>query len=628
MIRLAADFETTVYSGIEKTEVWLAGFAEIFGDREFTCQSIDEFFKEVFKLDQNTIIYFHNLKFDGSFIIDYLLNTLKWQQAYVGSIEDCDVRFVKNKYMFNRTFKYIISDMGVWYSITIKYRNHYYEIRDSLKLLPFSLAQIGKAFNTKHQKLTMEYEGFRYAGCEITEEEYEYFRHDLYVLKEALEVTFQEGHTKITIGSCCLSEYIKTIGKDDFELMYPDLREFEFSWGETVEQFIRDSYKGGWCYVKEDIVGMLLHNGTTFDVNSLYPSVMESPNKYPVCAPTIWEGNYVPDEINREDIYYFIRIKCRFSLKENHLPFVQIKKSFYYKGNECLKTSDIYNEKTGRYEKYSYIDGIKKLNTVELTFTKEEYALFKDHYNIYGEEIIGGCWFHAIDGIFTEYIEKYKKIKENSTGAVRTLAKLFLNNLYGKFASSQDSSFKVALGREEMVKFFSIPANDREPLFIAVASAITGKARNTTIRAAQLNYETFAYSDTDSIHLYETDEDNVKGIKLDNKKFGYWCPENKWDTGWFVRQKTYIEKLDNDYIVKCAGMPIRCKQLLIKTFGEECTLDGKTIEIIPKNEDEKIFLSEKRNIEDFKTGIIVPGKLRSKRIPGGVVLVDTTFQLK
>ena len=31
---------------------------------------------------------------------------------------------------------------------------------------------------------------------------------------------------------------------------------------------------------------------------------------------------------------------------------------------------------------------------------------------------------------------------------------------------------------------------------------------------------------------------------------------------------------------------------------------------------------------DKRVGLCVPGKLRPKRIPGGIVLVDTTFQFK
>ena len=40
------------------------------------------------------------------------------------------------------------------------------------------------------------------------------------------------------------------------------------------------------------------------------------------------------------------------------------------------------------------------------------------------------------------------------------------------------------------------------------------------------------------------------------------------------------------------------------------------------------FLSTSRTIEDFKIGLRVPGKLLPKRIRGGVLLVDTTYEMR
>ena len=68
-------------------------------------------------------------------------------------------------------------------------------------------------------------------------------------------------------------------------------------------------------------------------------------------------------------------------------------------------------------------------------------------------------------------------------------------------------------------------------------------------------------------------------------------------------------------------MPQRSKKLFLQACGED---EGSE----PENEMEREFLAEHRSIEDFKIGLCVPGKLRPKRIPGGIVLVDTTFQFK
>jgi hypothetical protein len=36
----------------------------------------------------------------------------------------------------------------------------------------------------------------------------------------------------------------------------------------------------------------------------------------------------------------------------------------------------------------------------------------------------------------------------------------------------------------------------------------------------------------------------------------------------------------------------------------------------------------KRNIDDFKIGLKVPGKLLPKRIRGGTILVETTYEMR
>ena len=202
------DFETTVFEGQIFTEVWASALVELGTEDVHIHSSIADQWDEILRMKSNCLIYYHNLKFDGEFWLNYLLGEEEYKQAFVVTDEESgDGHFLENKEMPNRSLKYSISAMGQWYSITVKINNKIIEFRDSLKLLPFSVKKIGKSFKTKHQKLEMEYEGFRYAGCEITEEERHYIANDVLVVKEALELMFQEGHTRLTIGSCCLAEY-------------------------------------------------------------------------------------------------------------------------------------------------------------------------------------------------------------------------------------------------------------------------------------------------------------------------------------------------------------------------------------------------------------------------------------
>ena len=661
------DFETTVYTGQVATEVWASASVELFTDRVSIFHSIGEQFEYFKSLKSNIVAYYHNLKFDGAFWLSYLLVDKHFKQAFnkIGE-HDYDVEWQKEKEMTNNTFKYSISERGQWYSIIIKTGGYFIEIRDSLKLLPFSVKRIGESFATKHKKLEMEYTGFRYAGCNITDEEKKYIANDVLVVKEALEIMFQEGHDKLTIGACCLEEYkkiCKTSTKNvlSYEEMFPDLYTIQIDkslYGyPTAGDYIRKSYRGGWCYLVKGKENKIYKNGTTADVNSLYPSMMssESGNRYPVGKPCFWKGNMIPDKAIGENKYYFVRVKTRFYIKENMLPFIQIKSSLLYDGTEALESTDVYDKKTGKkYTHWIDEDGNTHGTRVELVLTMTDYQLLKEHYELVDFEILDGCWFYSEIGIFDEYIDKYKKIKQESKGALRELAKLFLNNLYGKMASSTDSSFKIAYVKDDAsIGFLPVAEDKKKPGYIPVGSAITSYARNFTIRAAQKNYHGvdkagFIYADTDSIHC-DLPPEEIVGIKVHDKNFCCWKLESNWNVAVFTRQKTYIEHvvaenlvpIDEPYNnIKCAGMPQKCKDLFELSLSGTVTPDGyinSKGEKIKKewSDDEKEFLFDsktgepiKRTMRDFRVGLKVPGKLRPKRIRGGVLLVDTPYEMR
>ena len=474
---------------------------------------------------------------------------------------------------------------------------------------------------------------------------------------EALEIMFQQGHDKLTIGACCLEEfkegYNHKIATEFDPLSYdeklPNLyaETMKLAYGENVEgiptvgDYIRASYRGGWCYLVKGKEEREFYNGTTADVNSLYPSMMssESGNYYPVGRPWFWKGNFcdepfmrVPPIVNEQ--YWFVRLRTRFYLKQGMLPTIQLKHNSLYKGNEFLTTSDVLNPEDGNYySQYIGLDGEVKEAIVEMTMTQTDYQLMIEHYDLKDTEILDGAMFKAEIGLFDDYMAKYKKIKQESKGAMRELAKLFLNNLYGKMASSTDSSFKLAYVKEGgIVGFLPVIENNKKPGYIPIGSAITSYARNFTIRAAQKNYHGvdkpgFIYADTDSIHC-DLPPDQIQGIKVHPTDFCCWKLESCWDVGTFTRQKTYIEHVVKEdledckpyYNVKCAGMPQRCKDLFVMSLSGE--INGEL------NEEEREFVSQRRTLQDFHKGLVVPSSLKPKRIKGGILLIDQTYEMR
>ena len=649
------DFETTVYDNQDHTEVWASAVVKFHTENVAIFHSINETFEYIISLNKNVCIYFHNLKFDGQFWLPFLMFSTNLKQA--SYIEDNQLHFYETSEMQNNTFKYLISDMGEWYSITIKINNNIIEIRDSLKLLPFSVKQIGKSFKTKHQKLDMEYTGYRYAGCKITDEERKYIANDVLVIKEALEIMFSQGFKKLTIGSCALNEFRTNFfgGKNAYKGTLPNVMNLKLNeekyGSKNVDEYIRKSYRGGWCYLVKGKECKIFENGITADVNSLYPSMMhsESGNYFPIGEPKFWKGNYIhPYALEKDQFgnphYYFVRILTEFQLKEGKLPCIQIKHNMLYKPREWLETSDVIlkerklqNGKTATEKRIH--------NRVELTLTQTDFELINDHYNLYNMEILDGCYFNTEKGIFDDYINKYRKIKQESTGAIRQIAKLALNSLYGKMATSSDSSFKEAVANNDGTIYFkSVAEHNKKTVYIPIGTAITSYARNFTIRTAQMNYygankRGFIYADTDSIHCDLLPEE-LKGVKVHDSNFCCWKLEASWSKGWFVRPKTYIEhvthenliKIEKEYDnIKCAGMSENCKNYFRASMLGRTKEEWETKyadEWNKLHDKEKEFILQKRSIEDFNIGLKVVGKLMPKRIKGGVILCATTYEMR
>lgn len=617
-----ADTETTVYDGQDHTEVWACGISELRSEHVEVFNNLSDLMW--FMLRNGGVCYFHNLKFDGSFILQWLHKNKKFKHAIYkdGTLKD-KYRLMTNEYIYS------VSARGVFYSITIKTSHGYVQFYDSYKLLPFALEKIGKDFKTKHQKLEMEYKGYRKEYGTISPKEKEYLINDVLVLNEAMTIMIDEGHTKATIGSCCMAEY-KNIVKNTERLypwcgmswdeLFPNLKELILPNGENCDSWIRKSYRGGWCYCVEGKEGKLYKNGVTADVNSLYPFVMLV-NEYPIGHP-FYVNEY--DKFKRmeekNDRYYFIHFKCRFKIKDGFLPFIQIKNDLHYKGNEMLKSS-----------KVEYKDEVFD-TLVDMTMTMTDYIRFCEFYNVYNFEFIDACFFDKMPDLFTEYIEKYRKIKETSVGSCRVISKLFLNNLYGKMATSDDSSYKTYYIDDGVIKWHTVQENNKDVIYIPIGSAITSYARDYTIRHAQANYHGlnergFIYADTDSLHC-DLSEEELVDIEVHKTEFGKWDIEKRWEEGVFVRQKTYVEKekKKKDIVVNVVYNGVKGSQKTFFTYTDvsiTCAGMGKKakMNVIHRFKKGESLLA-------FTHGLTVDGNLKFKQIKGGALLIEDSFEIK
>ena len=142
---LIGDFETTVYDGQERTDVWASALVPLYSENVKILHSINDTWKHILSIKGNILIYYHNLKFDGSFWIDYFLKVLNYRQAYYTD-KDEHIKPINDKYMKSKTFKYSISEMGQWYYIIIL-SLFLYSIKEiSLLLSKIGLYSLARSF--------------------------------------------------------------------------------------------------------------------------------------------------------------------------------------------------------------------------------------------------------------------------------------------------------------------------------------------------------------------------------------------------------------------------------------------------------------------------------------------------
>lgn len=564
MIRYTADFETT--TDPETAHVW-SWESCVVGDPDNFCRGIDiESFIE-YCLLEDRVIYFHNLKFDSSYILSYLLtHGYSWSNKRV---------------LKKHEFSTLISNMGQFYSVTVCFGDTTTTFYDSLKLIRLSVEQIAKAYGLTYRKLEIDYDKPRPEGYIPTDEEWEYQHADVAIMSQALHILFTEGLTKITQGSNALWDYKEIIGKKNFKRWFPVLPP-------EIDAFCRKSYKGGATQVHKIFANQEIGCGITLDVNSMYPWAMYE-MFLPFGEPIYYTGKYRQDKLYP---LYIQKLACSFELKEGYIPTIQLKHSGLFRGTDFLESSDG--------------------NIVELTLTSVDLKLFLDHYNVYNVSWISGYKFMQSKNMFKEYIDKWYAIKAQATKdgnkGLRQIAKDMMNSLSGKFGLRPEVQEKIPY-YDEKLRFKLGEVEQRDSIYVPVVSFITSYGRDKALRSAQKNYDRFIYMDTDSLHLAGTElPDN---LDIDSTRLGWWDLEKTWVRGYFIRAKTYIEEesvsretmesmvqeekaepwqfyeVDGDtriLNITCAGMPKQCyKYVTYDNFRPSNWFDGKLMPIMTKN---------------------------------------------
>lgn len=499
---LFADFETTQPNEAGKVRVYL--WVITTHENKDTIawgENIESFMN--YTLDKRCIIYYHNAKFDSSYIFYYLLsNNIKFD---------------------------VCEKQGVIYSI--KYNN--IEIRDSMNFIPCTLKELGETYCTKYHKL--DYDDYQKPyNYKPDYNDIKYCKYDVLTLKEGLtnylnELTLvlkengapktaKKVHRKLTNAGVAYEAFKEITGLERIcERTTRDLY-----------NLIKPAYSGGFVfarggtYIADNNANILM-----LDENSMYP------DKY-ANAPMPVGEHFAIDESQIFEGFTIISISIKFHIKEGFIPIIS--QGFNKQGSTIYMTdSDDF---------------------INLVITNIDFKYILKFY--WCEWVFNwGIGWRTKEGVFKKYADIFMNVKANSKGVRREVAKKLLNMAYGKTAMSGIHEKKnYYLNAEDVVSsdIIELEEDDEQLQFFQVGIAICAYAHGDLWeRMSVIGCNNVLYTDTDSIKFICHDEKVLENIPIDDKKLGYWKVEGKPQIFKPLAPKKYIYYEDNRLHITSAG---------------------------------------------------------------------------
>lgn len=562
-MEFCADFETNTTE--EDCRVWAWGVAAVTDSPESTFEYGNDFAGWLAYARTHAGRYwFHNLAFDGRFVIWNLL--------------DKGYKWVREKPQANE-FSTLISKMGKFYSIVIGNESGQITLADSYKKIPMKVSAVAKAYKLDMAKGELNYDTVRPVGHVVTAEELDYLRRDVLIMAQAMNKRLDMG-TKLTTGSDCLANFKELIGKQQWDKYFPTINAI-------MDSEIRKAYRGGFVYANPKYKGKEVGKGFRLDVNSLYPWAMRD-KLMPFGRPS--RGTGEPKATEQYPLWV-AEVQFTAKLKPGKIPTLQMRNSSFYANREYIAET---------------------VEPVTLWVCSVDWALMNDMYDIEVYNWGGHYKFRGAHGIFDDYVDFGMEKKANATDPGERLNfKLWLNNLYGKFGQKMDcTGKKPVMDAEGVVHYVDDIPETRDSVYIPVAVFVTAYAREKTVRAAAEFGDRFLYSDTDSIHALGSPSDIPADIEVHPKKLGAWKMEAEFTRAKFLRCKTYAEDVGGVVEYVCAGMSDGLKSVMrFEDFAPGFTTDERKGKVHPRYLDKKLW------------------KLNPKNVRGGVILVPVPFTI-
>lgn len=489
-----ADFETTIPN--EKNQVQVYLWVILKNRKVFHGFDIESFVEKLKTL--KGVVYFHNLKFDFSYLQYYLIkNNIKYE---------------------------LLEKKGTIYQVKV----FSLKIRDSMNFLPMSLKDVGEKYCENYKKTSIDYNVSE--GHIATQEEIDYCINDCRVLEEGLtnylneledvllkagcESSCKKAERKLTNAGIAFEAFKEL---SDFDLLCPKTTQAEYnSW--------RGAYKGGLVYSNPKGI---VSDVNMIDCNSMYPyiySQIEMPygNAYKF---NTW------DKLKKYK-FYIVNIFIKYDLKPGYIPIIGGGVSKW--GGINYKSSS-----NGQFE--------------ELTVCNIDLELIQRFYDC-EIELRSGWAFNSKPNFFKDYANTFIKIKNANTGIKRAVAKVLLNSPYGKTAMNGLQELKRYYIDEDdgIVKSELTGYQIEEDIYqyLPIAIQITAGARQLLLTTAEeIGFENVYYMDTDSIKFKNV----PTTIKTDPNILGAWKNEGHCELFKTIAPKKYCYYSEGHINFTCAG---------------------------------------------------------------------------
>lgn len=531
--------------------------------------NIKELIHILWKRSKSCYVYFHNLSFDGDFILKFLASN---------GYKCVNYENVKGKREFG-----FLRQLNKIYAIELcllgKKKNLIkIGFRCSLNILSSSVEELGKSVGISKYAEISNINTFydvepQQDISKYSTEYLDYLKRDVKIVKKAMFLFDNELSNFLKEKHIFLKWYTKlTIGAIAYELQKRYVAKYAkvkkgFKCSLETYDLASKYYFGGFCEFNPNIQNEVVEckNGIGLDINSAHPNSMTKLLPY-------------------GELHNFKDKKP----KGNHLVYLELHIDLAVSKNDNVPCLINWNRINGiTKDKYRYVT---QLSDFKCFYLEQEFQVLKEFYHFENVKIINKYWSSCGAFLKTYTTDLYKYKQEHSKKGQKALAntyKILLNSSYGKHATRkiysdyyicenkkeydslleletfihkdkewliQDASDLVKLPNTYILKI--TPKGEDKIIFYhkLIASTITAYTRIKILKTILLmNPNNFLYTDTDSIYLRDYDKDKVEPL-IDDYKLGYWKIEKTFDKFIVAGAKCYVYFNKNEKQPEIVGM--------------------------------------------------------------------------